>query len=693
MPRLAALLTFVIGLLDVVSALTPEWRTRLADLRVLLPAAASRQAAAFTVVVGMLLMLLAAGLRRRKRRAWRGVVVLLGVGVVLHVAKGLDYDEAAASAALLGALVLARGEFRAKGDPSTRWRALGVGLLLTAVSIANGFLLLHLREHRIAGPHSWSAQLEQIVLGLVGIPGPLHFTSDRFADLAFRVLLTLGVGTIGTTAYLALRPPCPRPRLTELDQVRVRELLARHGGADSLGYFALRSDKSVIWSPTGKACVAYRVVNGVMLASGDPLGDREAWPGALRVFLREAADHAWTPAVIGCSEAGGTAWTRAGLTALEFGDEAVVDTATFSLDGRAMRNVRQAVARVERAGYTAVASRVRDLDPDAIARVKRQAATWRGAQTERGFSMALGRLGDPADGDCVVVLAYEGAAPGGGTPKAAPLKAEQAKPKQARPKQARPKQAKAGQPVAALPKAVPSEVTPPDAAPPDAAPPDAAPPDAARSMPGRSMPGQSIAAPSIAVPATTVRAGGDAPFPGEAPRLRALLHFVPWGRDGLSLDAMVRDREADNGLNEFLIVSTLRQAADLDVRHLSLNFAFFRSALERGERLGAGPIIRGWRGLLMFMSRWFQIDSLYRFNAKFAPTWQPRFVCYPATSELPRIAVAMLEAEAFLVWPSWRDRLPWPRRSAAGLARRRRGNGCDDRDLAGTDRTRTPGAS
>ncbi len=672
-PRLAAFLTFVIGLLDVVSALTPEWRTRLADLRVLLPAAASRQAAAFTVVVGMLLMLLAAGLRRRKRRAWRGVVVLLGAGVVLHVAKGLDYDEAAASAALLGALVLARGEFRAKGDPSTRWRALGVGLLLTAVSIANGFLLLHLREHRIAGPHSWSAQLEQIVLGLVGIPGPLHFTSDRFADLAFRVLLTLGVGTIGTTAYLALRPPCPRPRLTERDQVRVRELLARHGGADSLGYFALRSDKSVIWSPTGKACVAYRVVNGVMLASGDPLGDREAWPGALREFLREAADHAWTPAVIGCSEAGGTAWTRAGLTALEFGDEAVVDTATFSLDGRAMRNVRQAVARVERAGYTAVASRVRDLDPDAIGRVKRQAATWRGAQTERGFSMALGRLGDPADGDCVVVLAYEGAVPGpeGTSADAASSTAAQATTRQA----------KAGK--ATREKAGPSMSVPATAGPPAAVPSEAA----------RSMPGQPVAVP------VTAGAGSDAPCPGEAPRLRALLHFVPWGCDGLSLDAMVRDREADNGLNEFLIVSTLRQAAHLGVRHLSLNFAFFRSALERGERLGAGPIIRGWRGLLMFMSRWFQIDSLYRFNAKFAPIWQPRFVCYPATAELPRIAVAMLEAEAFLVWPRWRDRLPRPGRWAAGLARRQRRNGRDDRDRDGdcdvalAGRTRTPGAS
>ena len=82
-----------------------------------------------------------------------------------------------------------------------------------------------------------------------------------------------------------------------------------------------------------------------------------------------------------------------------------------------------------------------------------------------------------------------------------------------------------------------------------------------------------------------------------------------------------------------------------------MNFAVFRSALERGERLGAGPILKAWRGLLVFASRWFQIDSLYRFNAKFRPIWEPRFVCYPNGRDLPRIAIAMLEAEAFIVWP------------------------------------------
>jgi lysyl-tRNA synthetase class 2 len=381
-------------------------------------------------------------------------------------------------------------------------------------------------------------------------PGPVHFVRPGAGDRVADSLAALGLVTAVTVVYLLLRPSEPVAQLAPADEERVRELLAKHGHRDSLGYFALRRDKGVVWSTTGKACIGYRVVSGVMLASGDPLGDPEAWPGAIQAFLAECARHAWTPAVMGCSEAGGTAWARAGLSTLELGDEAVVHVADFSLDGRSMRNVRQAVTRIRRAGYTTRVARIGDISAAERSEFAAQAAAWRDTETERGFSMALGRFGDPHDGDCVAIAAFDSEG-----------------------------------------------------------------------------------------------------------RLRGFLNFVPWGTDGLSLDLMRRDREADNGLNELLIVAALQGAPELGVRRVSLNFAVFRSALERGERLGAGPVLKAWRRLLIFASRWFQIESLYRFNAKFQPEWVPRYICYPTGADLPRIAVAALEAEAFLVWP--RPSLRW----------------------------------
>ena len=544
-PGVAGLLCAALGVTNIVSALTPELQNRLDALEGVVPGPVSHLASAATVAVGVLLLLLSHALRRRKRRAWQAVVLLLAASAVLHVLKGLDVEEAGVAAVLLAALLWARAEFYAAGDPRARREAPLVFAALLAFGIGLGLLLLRVRGGDIAGPHPLGRELSQVLWGFVGVPGPLAFADPETEELVSFVLLGLSALTVLTTLYLTFRPAEPTGALTESDERALRRLLDRHGGHDSLGYFALRRDKSVVWSPSGKAGIGYRVVSGVMLASGDPIGDREAWPGAITEFLRVAAEHAWVPAVMGCGEAAGTVWARHGLAVLELGDEAVVEVDTFSLAGRDMRNVRQAVGRIERAGYRADVRRTRDIAVADLATLRENARAWRGGATERGFSMALGRLGDPADGDCIAVMAYDPA--------------------------------------------------------------------------------------------------------GE--QLRGLLHFVPWGPDGASLDLMLRDPKADNGLSEYLIVSMLRAAPGLGVRRLSLNFAVFRSALAAGERLGAGPLLRRWRSVLLIASRWWQIESLYRFNAKFAPAWQPRFICYPTARDIPRIAIAALEAEAFIVWP------------------------------------------
>jgi lysyl-tRNA synthetase class 2 len=120
---------------------------------------------------------------------------------------------------------------------------------------------------------------------------------------------------------------------------------------------------------------------------------------------------------------------------------------------------------------------------------------------------------------------------------------------------------------------------------------------------------------------------------------------------------MRRDRATDNGLNEYLIVQLIEACPGLGIDHVSLNFAVFRDAIERGAKIGAGPFLRSWRRILVFASRWWQIESLYRFNVKFQPEWHPRLVSFPSARDLPRIVLAALEAEAFLVRPPLLRRL------------------------------------
>jgi lysyl-tRNA synthetase, class II len=549
-PLTAGLLAFLIGLAYIIEG----FRTRviyshlthpLHKLTEIAPGLLSIVPRVADVIIGLMLLMLSHGLRRRKRRAWEGVVVLLGLSVVTHaVQPGRHIVPVIITLAVIAVLWLFRREFYAVGDPRTRWRAVWALGGLAIADVIIGLLYISF-THGLAADYSFGQRLESVVYSLFGFGGPVHFTGETRGDVYSFLMGGLGLFTLIVVVYLFLRPARRGGRLGDPDAGRIRELLGKYGERDSLGYFTLRSDKSIIWSPTGKSCIGYRALSGVMLASGDPIGDPEAWPGAIHAFLDEAARHAWVPAVLGCSELGAKTWCReGGLTALELGDEAIVNVADFTLQGRCMKNVRQMVTRVERHGYAAEVRRVGDIPPQEIGRMNRQADSWRGSPTERGFSMALGRVGGRGDEDCVIATATEDGV------------------------------------------------------------------------------------------------------------LRAILHFVPWGPDGLSLDLMRRDRAAQPGLNDFLIAETIKRAHDLGVKRISLNFAMFRAALERGERIGAGPVLRAWRGILVFLSRWFQIESLYKFNAKFGPEWEPRFFVYAGTGAIPRIGIAALEAEAFLVWPT-----------------------------------------
>jgi lysyl-tRNA synthetase class 2 len=137
----------------------------------------------------------------------------------------------------------------------------------------------------------------------------------------------------------------------------------------------------------------------------------------------------------------------------------------------------------------------------------------------------------------------------------------------------------------------------------------------------------------------------------ESDEPQGLLAFVPWGVKGLSLDLMRRAESADNGVIELMITEVIARAADLGVSRVSLNFAVFRSAFERGGRIGAGPVMRFWHRALLMASRFWQIESLYRANAKYRPSWEPRYLCFPRARDLPRITAAALEAEAFFARP------------------------------------------
>jgi lysyl-tRNA synthetase class 2 len=135
--------------------------------------------------------------------------------------------------------------------------------------------------------------------------------------------------------------------------------------------------------------------------------------------------------------------------------------------------------------------------------------------------------------------------------------------------------------------------------------------------------------------------------------VRGFVHLVPtFGRAALSLSAMRRDLDTPNGLMEFLVARGIELLRDDGIDEISLNFAAFARVLH--SPAGAGQRLLG--RAITLGNPYFQIESLYRFNAKFFPRWEPRYLMYERVVGLPRVGLAALWAEGQLPKPAPRRR-------------------------------------
>jgi lysyl-tRNA synthetase class 2 len=536
LPKLSALAALLAGLVNLASAVTPniEWRDNL--LLQVAPIEALRVSHAVAVPASLLLFVTAPYLWRRRQGALRvALVVLVALGV-LDLLKGLDIEEAAGSFAAAGLLWLGRNAFCVRHDPVT----LRTALRRIPLIAAGGVLLCSLAVW-LAAP--WDTSLSSIVRqtydSLLWQGGPIAFR-DELGGVD-EAVGGAGLLLLLWCAYLVFRPLAAPRAFPGGESRRAARELVRHHGADTLAYFKLRRDQHYLFSPDRTAFLGYRVEAGVLLVSGDPVGPVDAIPALLRELSAFAEARGLHVAAVGVGERLLRLWRQLGLRSLYLGDEAIVETAAFSLEGRPIRKVRQSVTRLEKQGYRASLDELAKLSREDLAGLEDVSRRWRGGTSERGFAMSLDALRREDHGDSLVVL-------------------------------------------------------------------------------GRDSEG----------------------------RIRGFLHFAPtYGRPAASLSLMRRDPDTPNGLTEFLVARGLEQLRERGIEEASLNFATFA----RFIHAPSGPLQRlVGRGLLL-ADALFQIERLYRFNAKFFPRWEPRYLLFERALGLPRVALAAMWAEGQLPKP------------------------------------------
>ncbi|MBV8431583.1 MAG: DUF2156 domain-containing protein [Solirubrobacterales bacterium] len=557
-PALAALAATFVGLINIGSALTPNMRWRGHLLLEFEPLEAMRLFHALALPAGGALLLVTPYLLKRRQRAWQAAILLMVALGTFDLLKGLDFEETALTWGVAVVLVLSSQAFTVRHDPitlrSALWRVPVLGLLgLTGAALATWVS---------QGHPSWSSVLRETGDLLRWQPGPLHFERHsafhhHFAWIPLTVHL-IELGTLMAIAYVIFRPLAAPRGLPDSGARRLAAQLVRSYGSDTLSFFKLRGDKQYFFSADRQAFVGYRIENGVLLLSGDPVGP-EAAIDPLLAQLRAFADaRGLKIGAVGASEGMRQRFEQLGLRTLYLGDEAIIDLEQFSLEGRPIRKVRQSVTRLGKAGYVAELVNRTELDAPTLAAVERVLELGRQGAPERGFSMAMDTISGPHVDQTLVLLARDGE----GT-------------------------------------------------------------------------------------------------------VRGVLHLVPcYGREAVSLSFMRRDPATPNGLTEFMVASGAGLLRERGMRELSLNFATFARWMHSPQRWHERVLGR----VVSVLNPFFQIESLYRFNAKFFPRWEPRYLVYEGTVGLLRASLAAAWAEGQLPKPRVR---PGRAKSAAGKRQKR----------------------
>jgi len=540
LPRLAALAAALVGVVNIASALTPNIRWRGHPLLNFEPVEAMRLFHALALPAGMALLLVSPYLLKRRRRAWEVAIVLMLALGLFDLLKGLDFEETAITWATAAVLLGGGRAFSVRHDPITLrsaiWRVplLGIAGLLSAGVATWGS----------QGRPSWSTVARETGDLLQWQSGPIHY-HHHFAWIPLAVHL-IELGTFVAIAYVIFRPLAAPRALPGPGARAAAGELVRAYGTDTLSFFKLRADKQYFFSDDRSAFFGYTVENGVLLLSGDPVGPDAAIPLLLAELRAFATARGLKLGAVGASERLCPLYEELGLRTIYLGDEAIVELDTFSLEGRAIRKVRQSVSRLSKAGYTAELHELSALDEHALGEVEDVLERGREGAPERGFSMAMDSIRSPQGHETLVVLA--------------------------------------------------------------------------RAQDGR---------------------------------IRGVLHFVPcYGRSTVSLSFMRRDPETPNGLTEFLVVKAVGLLRDRGLTEMSLNFAAFAKWMHSPEKRYERVLGK----LVALGNPFFQIESLFRFNAKFFPRWEPRYLVYEGALGLPRAGIAALWAEGQLWKPPFRHR-------------------------------------
>ncbi len=348
-----ALMLFALGIVDIISVLTPALKGRLAILANFLPVEALRLSNGLVLLIGVLQLITAAFLLKGMRSAWNIAVLLCILAIGGNMIKGLDYEEAALALTVLIVLLLTRKQYYVKANRNLQNFSLGVALTIFAGVTVYGVVGFYFLDKRHFGidfslENAIRSTFDNfILLNAGGLVAKTHF-----AALFLNSIRLLGAGAILLIVYGSIKPYLFEDRVEEEELEEAKQLLEKYGRS-AVDYFKAYCDKLFLFPENRDGFIAYRASGDFAIALEGPVcaDQEEIKLSILREFEQFCLQNGLKAAYYRVDGKEIGLYEKLGRKNIIIGQEAIVNLDSISMEGGARKSLRNALSSIQKKGF------------------------------------------------------------------------------------------------------------------------------------------------------------------------------------------------------------------------------------------------------------------------------------------------------------------------------------------------------
>jgi len=348
-----ALLLFALGIVNIISVLTPAISERVHWLRNFLPLDAIIVSNYFVLVLGLFLLVTASFMLKGLKIAWYFAMFLSIVSLIGNLTKAADYEEASVALLVIIGLVLTKKDYYVQNNP--RLRSVGIQtaiLSIVAVMVYSivGFYYLDQRHFNIDFNFFQSVKYSLQNYFLVGSNDLVPV--DRFAKKFILSINVSGFLSLAFLTYTLIRPYFFKDTPTPEELERPKRLVKEFGNS-CLDYFKTYGDK-MIFEPEGiNAFISYRTAGNFAVVLENPVAENEEqMRECIRLFDRFCYETGFKSFYYRIPEESLPIYKSLRKKVMFIGQEGLVNLSLFSLEGGAKKSIRNAISKVKDRGFT-----------------------------------------------------------------------------------------------------------------------------------------------------------------------------------------------------------------------------------------------------------------------------------------------------------------------------------------------------